>query len=396
MDTIFDEGNDCYNDCLYTPYSGFFYTSLEVDASPSQKFIWGNRYIWEFDEFLNELCKLYNCYWDVYENKLVIKPMVEKLNDAAIDLSDQYLLTCYEFDLTKKAAYGNYKYTADASDEDSNQCQILYNDIVDFNDKGNNPMLEGRLDKTLLFASTSFYGDSIGTNEVFEVIRTGSNAAYAFVALLTIVAASLIAGVFTITGGIVLGATILAVIVVVDQTSQTLRNRYSPLTSRYRGIVKMRGNGTASSPRVLRYDPSTELNAAKVVNKDISTIVINPNYNKNSVAYANQPFLSGIYQTVDKVFNYPLFFDANYYGNLFDTYHETTDNPMVVNIGHKLVTVTLNLCCYNMDVMGLSGDVQRIVGKIVKISDTENMLVTYVKASYKDMSIIIKGTIIYI
>lgn len=393
LDTIFDAGQSAANDCLFIPYGGSYFKNMN-GCSPSRKHIWNNRYIWQYSEFLDSLCELYNCYWEIAEGKLIIKPLAWKINETPIDISDQVESNCYAFDLSKKSAYGRYEYQADPTDAASNSVQLPYNDIVDFDGQGNNPMLEGNTTRQVKFASTGFYGDSFGQNNVDEIMDLALGVAYIMLATLVITAASLIAGTVTATGAIIISAAITVFLATVVVQRDNYKAEFG-VNSSYKGIVRIQGSGALSVPRILRYDPATPLNCARVVKQSAASIQINSYYNLTNTAYANQPWGASIYQGVTDVFNYPLYFDANYKGNLYDTYHEYTDNPLIVNIGNKELTTIIPFCCDNIDIVGLGPDSQRLVGKVVKVKDGEYILVHEVTVSYKDMSITIKGKILY-
>lgn len=255
-------------------------------------------------------------------------------------------------------------------------------------------MLEGSTQKRLSFASTGIYGDSFGKEDVKEIFNGARGIAYIMLASLVITAASLIAGTVTATGAIIISAAIVAFFITVEIQLTSYKDEFG-IGGYYRGIVRIQGSGALSVPRVLRWDPSTPLDCARVVSQDSSTVLPNTYYNPTSVSYADQAWGTSVYRVVDKVYNYPLFFDANYKGNLYDTLHEVTDNPLIVNIGNKVVTSVLPLCCDTIDLIGLGVDSKRIVGRIVKIKDNEYIFVTECEVNYSDMSITLKGKYLY-
>jgi hypothetical protein len=396
MDTIFDVGEDCQNDCLLTAYQAQYHRSEEPMFEPgiSKKFIWGNRYIMPFDEFLDEICKMYNCYWEIAGGTLYIKTIKGKLQETAIDISDQVINRCYNFDFTKKAAYGNYKYMIDGTEQGSSRTMLQYSDIVDFDGAGANPMLEGNVTKQLYFAPTHFLNDKIGPNDMRNIIDGGYNVALIMGGFLGVMAVYLGVG---ITSAPAAAACLIALADYLGQmvdTRNDIRAVYNE-DGYYSGIIKLRGDGTINTPKIVRWDGTSSLINARAVKQAVGTIQINSYYNVSNVAYENQSFGTGNWETIDFVFNYPLMIDANYKNNLFDTYHETTDNPMIVNITNKSVTLVIPFCCENIELVGLDEDSQRIVGKIVKVKDGEYMLVQECEVSYVDSSIKLKGKLIY-
>jgi hypothetical protein len=389
LDTIFDAGNPENNDCLFIPYGGSYHTNFSINSSsPSKKHIWNNRYIRQFNEFLDDLCDLYNCYWEVTNDKLIIKPMSVKIDENSIDLVDYVENACYEFDLTKKPHYGRYQYSNDPTDAASSQIEILYNDIVDFDGDVDNPMLEGNLQKRFNFASTGFLHDKFGIDNIYEILISSKTVAIILLNILNIIA--LTVTVNPIMLFVIAGITTISLITL-NQYVQDDRGTFGD-GSYYKGIIRIQGSGAISVPRIIRWDSTTPMNKAKVVSQTPASIV---NKAPNTVNYADQPFGTSIYEPLGTVYNYPLYFDANYEGNLYDKYHETTDNPFIVNIGHKLVTIEMQLCCELLAIIGIGESNERIVGKVVEIKMDTFMIVTQAIVSYKEMKVTLKGKILY-
>ena len=406
VDSPFNPGKELHNDCLFVPYGGNYHTNTDDGNNPSSstKHIYGNRYIWSMTEFLDELSKLYALTWDLQGGDLVIKfkkdvyaqdPMV------TVDGSDDCntpLSVCYEFGLTKKAGYGRYEYSTDGADFASNHVQLPYNDIVDYDGATENPMLEGSVDKRLQFASTAFLNDGFGSDG--NALKRAINSAqlYASILLFTILAsaAGQLAGVLTATGGAAMLAIFFAWLAFINGTAGALKKLYSNNAALY-GIVRLKGGGEVSVPRVLRWDATTPMNDARVVKTNTQTIQINSKFNYESIGYRQQfdKYTSSIHKTIDVVYNYPLYFDSWYFGNLYDMYHNVVDNPMVVNEGHKIVTVTLPMSCDVIKDAGLGIDSVTSVGNIAYIA-TEGIYlrITEVMVNYGDRSITIKGKII--
>lgn len=392
MDTVFDENKELYNDCFFAPAGGHFFRHPKYtnQGSPSRKFVWGNRTVWMATEFLDEICKLYNLYWDIVGDKLVIKKKVDLINSQSFDLTDHIRGgVCYSFDNTKKPAYGRYEYAIDATDTASQHIQIAYNDIVDFDGEVDNPLLEGELSKTMRFASTGFLHDKFKDSKVDDILDSARIIAYVIVGIFLIIGGAFLP-VFGV-GGIVL-ALVAYGIPGSNNTIQNLRGELGDLST-YAGSVQLLGDGTVSVPRILRYDPSTSLASAKVVTTNVSSIAISE-LNTSKVSYTGQPWGTTLYAIPARMYNYPLYFDGNYKGNLFDL-HATTDNPYQINLGNKQAEFKLELCCDTLKLMGLLVGDSRIVGKVAKIRTGEKILVSDATISYRDMTITIKGKIIY-
>jgi hypothetical protein len=397
MDTPFDPARELHNDCLFIPYSGYYHENFSdnppYQASPSTKHIWNNRYIWQVTDFLDELCKLYNMKWDIVNGVLKVEFMKDIVNSTEEFEIGEYDNLCYEFDLTKKPAYGRYEYSTDAGDSASNQVQVLYNDIVDYDGVAQNPMLEGGIQKRVQFASTGFYCDGFGFDYMQQVSRSMKYAGLAILATLILSIASFAAQ-LNPAPLIIIISVITAQAVTIIARANAERNRYACSTS-FAGIIRVWGSGVVSVPRIIRWDTSTPMNNAKAVMNMTGAILPNTRYNNDPLQYYQDFYSgSGTYKQIDKVWNYPLYFDSMFYGNLYDTYHEVVDNPLIVNFGHQQVTVSIPLCCDNINAVGAEMTGETIVGRIVKVKDDVFMYVTEATISYNTRSIKLKGKIV--
>ena len=406
MDTPFNPGKALYNDCLLTVPNGTYHTDFDYSPawrpSPSQKFIESNAYTWPVNEFLDELCRLYNMKWDVINGVLKVEFNQDLITvTPAMTVGNDYDSICYEYSLNKKPAYGRYEYGVDGGDFVSGQVQTQYNDNVDYDPQTDNPMLEGDKTKQLKFAPTGFYCDSFGEEYLNTSLRSMKVAASGIVVVLAVTVVALFGGIVSALAATILAGYVVSVMIKIQTIANQFKSSFGCGTN-FSGIIRVSSPGIINLPRVIRYDPSTPLNNAKVVKQQASTIPINTRYNTESVSYANNFSGTYTYQTVTNVYNYPLFFDSFYKGNLYDTYHEKTDSPIFVNFSNKVVTAVVPMCCEYLNKVGLENGTESIVGKIVEIPDGsiagtgyKYILVTEVTVDYQTMSITIKGQQIY-
>lgn len=399
LNTPFDPGKELHNDCLFIPYSGIYHTNFKDDPeyreSPSTKHIWNNRYIWQVTEFLDELCRLYCMKWDIVDGTLKVEFLKDILTAAESFTVVDADTVCYEFDLTKKPSYGRYEYAIDGSDSASNQVQILYNDIVDYDGIAQNPMLEGSVSKQVRFASTGFYGDGFGENYIAEVVQVMKMGALAILGSLLVASASLLISVIPTNIFVAIGiaAGVGFTVALIIAYANNVRGEYG-IDTQFAGIIRIWGGGEVTAPRIIRWNTATPLNNAKAVVTQTSTIAINTRYNTQSIPYQVQYSGTGTYITISRVWNYPLYFDSFYFGNLYDNYHETVDNPMIVNIGHQQITAEIPMCCDNIAAVGTYQESGTIVGRIVKVKEGVFMYVTEATISYEKRSITLKGKIV--
>lgn len=395
MNTPFDETKELHNDCLFIPYGGHFYTNFNegYQASPSMKHIWMNRYIWQVSEFIDALCELYNLKWDIISNTLVITDFNSiVLSSNFVSEFPEVENVCYEFDLTKKASYGRYQYQPDPQDAASNEIAPFYNDIVDFDGEADNPLLEGEKRKEFNFSPVAFLHDYIGDNYVKEMLNDAKITAYVLTGILAVATAALFAGTITVTAGVALGVLVSAGLLRINTITKDLEGDYGD-GSPYRGIIRVQGTGERSIPSIIRYDATTPMNNAKAVAVPVASITTNPNYNPDAIAYKDQNFGIGVYKDLQYAYNYPLYFDAMYDGNLFEK-HEATDNPIVVNISNKDVSFEVQLCCDTIISVGVEFGKTNIVGRVIKVRTNMFVLVSEAKINYQSSTISIKGKLL--
>ena len=72
-----------------------------------------------------------------------------------------------------------------------------------------------------------------------------------------------------------------------------------------------------------------------------------------------------------KLFNYPMFFDANFVGNLWDRFHQI-DDPRINPPMNKQFELKIPLCCEDIQRLGLVNGAEKIaLGRKVKINGGE-------------------------
>lgn len=375
MDTMFtDPDSPYYNACLYFPAAGAIHTSAtSAVTSPALWFHFENRWNITLAELLDKLKVLFNAEWYVTPGAtLVFQPKIDFLNTAPIfDFTDPINATKwdkftlkYTFNGNKKPAYGRYQYTIDASDLASQELQPLYNDIIDYDGPADNQMLEGNVSKNFEFASTGAVRDGRAKEDYLRAtVNDGETVAYALIIVLAVVIASLLAGVLSAGAAAALAAFLGIWVASIASKSNDLRDMFGD--AKYTGAVRLTCEQVAT-PRVLIWD-AVSLNRAKMVKVDPDDIDPSPYYNPTSEPYTTRNKFQ--YAPVDGlfIFNYPMFFDGYYIGNLFDRFHDKLDNPLKSLSTHQTFDLTGYLCCELLDVLGVwDGDFARI-GFFVKL-----------------------------
>lgn len=398
-DTMFtDPALPYYNLCLYFPASGGFHED-NSGGNLQNTFLFDNRWDVTIAEFLDKLRPVFEAEWYVTPNNtLVFKPTKELL-----DLQPIYDFTAtgslkilnygeivYTFNGDKKAAYGRYEYMPDGSDLASQEVRLLYNDLVDYDGPALNPMLEGEKTKTNEFAATGFYRDGRSPGYIKELITDGFVTANILMALLVLVSISLIAGVLSASGAVILGITIAAL----EAGFLIVKAEYDrDFVDENRGMVRITSEQTMS-PRLLLWD-GQDINTAGVVRTQNPA----PNlyYNTAGTTYpvANN---IGTDNAENYVYNYPMYFDSLFAENLYDRYHDSIDNPLKSLENNQSFELNIELCCEALDIFGVWDRAFIRIGYLVKLESRAKYgvfgRIEAIQISYSDMTLNLKGKVI--
>jgi hypothetical protein len=373
VDTIFhDVGGPYENACLYFPIAGAMHVSdSSAVTSPALWFHFENRWNVTLAEFLDKLKVVFNAEWYVTPNStLIFRQRQAFLNTTPIkdfaaagpDVWDRTTLR-YTFNGTKKPAYGRYQYTVDGSDLATQEAQPLYNDIVDFDGPANNLMLEGNVSKNFEFGATGFIRDGRAKEDYLrQTVNEGETAAYGLIVLLAVIIASLLTGVVSAGAAAALAAFLGVWVALISVKANDLRDLFSADT--YTGAVRLTSE-QVSVPRILIWDGES-LNRAKVVRVDPGDIVPNTYYNPDSQDYLTR---NSFQYAPAAIFNYPVYFESYFEGNLFDTYHEETDNPLLSLSTQQTFELEANLCCELLDLLGVWSDSFAKIGYFIVLEE---------------------------
>lgn len=375
MDTIFDEGQEWENLCLYFPKAGYMHQADSNDvASPALFFHFDNRWNITIADLLDKLKVVFAAEWYVTPNNTITFKHTKDL----ITLTPIYDFTApgaqpvygirYTFDGTKKPAYGRYQYTDDGADLASQEISTLYNDLVDYDGPANNPMLEGEKTKNFEFAPTGFVRDGRTDDYLNLIINDAATGATILIALLTAVGAILAP---TILFSVV-GLLILAMVATWELTIIAKRNHLNNQfvdDGTYTGAVRLTAEQTMS-PRLLLWD-GAEMRRAKVVHTNAFPLA-NTYYNNNPLKIYNEKNSIDNDNPTLRIYNYPLYFDSDFVGNLFDKYHDTIDNPLKSKESHQSVKFYVDLCEDMLKVFGVFENSYIVIGKVVKLEERDN------------------------
>lgn len=402
INTPFDIGKFAEND-VFVYSNGFYHTNYADDnpKSNNRTFIAENRLIWQLSDFLEAICELYCCTWTISNKTLYIIP--KKLDDSITPvfeiMEEDVISDCKTFSFQKGKAGGNYEYSKDGTDAGSGETINAYNDVVDFDGVANNVMLDGLFDKKFRFSSSSFWGDSFG-EDISDQIEEFSKIVAVMIALM--LSAMVIS--FTISatgsatgldGGAAAGLGAAAIYIgggLAFMTSVALyeinqlndKNHYGTSNPHFRGSLKCIGTGSIFTPRIIRLDPNSDMNNAKPVMINSDSIQINPYYNTTGTPWKDQ-WKYG-HDSFEHAFNYPLYFDANYRGNMYDTLHESVDNALFLAQSNEMRKIVVPLCSQYLENTGQNNESLSIIGKIVKYKDIRYKVIDF-QIKYSDLSI---------
>lgn len=401
MDTIFDDvPENAYRDvCLYHPIEGAWHKNESGTTSPALWYFMDNRWNITIAELLDKLKPVFNAEWYVTpNNQLIFKPLAELLNIAPIyDFSAQGAETFFELEYTfngiKRPAYGRYQYNADGSDLASQEMHSLYNDIVDYDGPINNEMLEGEKSKLFDFAPTGFIKDGKSEEEYLRsTINDGEKVAYILIAVLVVIIATQFAGVLTAAAAAALAVFLAAWIVLISIQANLKRAVVDNAT--YWGAVRLTSEQTGS-PRLLLWDGES-LNRAKVVQVASDDIVPNAYFNPDLNTYDEE---NGFKYTKAGVFNYPMYFDSKFLGNLYPEFHNETDNPLVNPSANQTFSGYVDLCYFFLNLFGVWESEFVKIGYMIKLEDRPTYEVfgriKRINPQYETERIIVTGDVIF-
>lgn len=399
-DTIFDEGKDWENLCLYYPQAGYMHESDENDIiSPSLSYHFDNRWLITIAELFDKLKTVFAAEWYVTPNNTIVFKHTKDL----IDLSPIYDFTAdgaaaiyglrYTFNGTKKPAYGRYQYTDDGSDMASQEMSTLYSDIIDYDGPANNPMLEGEKTKNFDFAPTGFIRDGRAKDYLALLISDGRKGALLLMVIIGVIIVSQFSGALTVIAAAALVVLAGAMIFNINLNRDTLNDEFvgNPV---YTGAVRITSE-QVMTPRLILWD-GISMERARAV----ATVALpEPNtfYNPDSVPYnvknrIDQDNVTGA------VYNYPLYFDGDFVGNLFDNYHDQIDNPLKSKESHQDVKWDVDLCTDMLNLFGVFENQYAVIGKVVKLEERPNYdvyaRISNIGVDYNDNKINLKGTVL--
>jgi hypothetical protein len=213
-----------------------------------------------------------------------------------------------------------------------------------------------------------FWGDGFGTDYLREIPSMGKLICIVLYSLLLLIA---IAGAVPSVGlGVVTSPAFIALSVFVGigianafLYEDDIIDQFSYDNSCHKGAIQLYGTGQKSNLSIIRLQPNRPINHARVIEDMPANIQKNPKYNKPNIDWVNQ-WQTG-YQKLN-VFNYDLYFDSYYLGNLYPELHEATDNYQFRNSNNSLREITLVACCNYLQFFGFDNENNRKEGRVIQ------------------------------
>lgn len=396
--TIFDAGQPYEDLCLFFPAMKYYHQKDGFDST-STLFIWDNRTGMPMNVFLDRLKKIFDAEWYITPNKTLVfqkrsyfetlAPIYDFTAAGAVQIYNFQ----YHFNGKKKPSYGQYEYQIDPADICSSDLKWRYNSIVDFDQLTFNPMLEGSISKTFDFACTSFMYDGATGDWMEDGIKAGRTIAQGIV---LVAFAILMFEVNWMTAIAVLASLELAGYVPTNDWINDFFNNPN-----LKGGVRT-SNNVVNVPRLLLKDPATPNERAKVVY--VEDPAINPFYNQENEDYYTKHPAFGEEDSDNKwseeireIYNYPMYVDEDFTGNLFDRFLEQ-DNPVKNPVINQDFEFDVDMCCSMLDLFGVwQGDFMKI-GSVVVLENRKGRLIKgrieHLKVNYKTGTIHVEGTVL--
>lgn len=408
MDTIFDKNQPFERVCLFFPQNGFMHESDgDQVQSPSLSYHFENRWMITIADLFDKLKILFAAEWYVTPNNQIVfkhtKDLIklDPIYDFTAPGAEPIYDLVYTFNGNKKPAYGNYEYINDGSDLASQEISNLYNDIIDYDGPAFNPMLEGERVKNFEFASTGFVRDGRAKDYMKLLIHDGKLGAK--ILLITLILISVVMTETAIAyfpssaGALATAAAILIYIAIwvagINGKANNFNDDFVDGPT-YNGAVRLTAE-QALQPRLLMWD-GVSLSRAKT-KREAALPLPNEFFNPTDIAYDVKNKID-IDNPTKNLFNYPLYFDGDFLGNLYDKYHDPIDNPLHSLETHQDAKWNVDLCVDMLNLFGVFENQYAAIGRIVKLEHRDNydvfVRIGNINVDYDNNKINLKGVVI--
>jgi hypothetical protein len=290
-------------------------------------------------------------------------PKWDRVSNRRLDVSDyqsDVVSICVSYSGETRFASRNLAYRPDGGDFCSGEAMPRYNGTVDFatGDKRHpNALFKGRDSVSVDFAPTRFMDDGITDNYIVEAIDTPMSYIVANVfivmVLMNIISSIDLSPEAT---AIAIGVALFGALIGSFVAIQIFKGQYTEqiLTS---------GDNFSTArlliPNKIAYDNMVALN----YNQD--QLVPNLLYNKNGETY-DQIYKLDTPVANRNLPNYPMFFEPNFKGNLYDNFWQQSDSRFR-KINYSEFSLNFNACCDLKSKLGLYNGQMVMIDDAIKV-----------------------------
>lgn len=406
-DTIFNLGKEYHNLCYISSNHDNFHKNDTSMGSPNLWFSQNNREATLFIDWLDALAETMACEWYIDGSVLFFKKLIDVYNEPVFyDFTNEKIYNIVDsFNGKRKnrrhgVVFGN-------DDGASSQINVLYSDVTNYDLSNNNPMLDGdNIINSTAFASTGFVRDGTTEDYIRQAIKSARTSALIYLVQIVTLGISLAGTIaFTAIAVIIAGFVSLWVIAILGEAIHWMNNYADFDGNDYTGAIRLSNTEQFNVGRLVMWEPSTPMNMAKVVATDNP----NPDGYYNTQGYKQCYSLNeddnndsnnfGQNGTDYRAFNYPMYYDQKFTGNLAKE-HESVFNPLHNNLACRDIEFTICKSPYLMQIFGLYINSTVKLRKKVKVYNKNGLpiytLIDKITLHTGSNEIQFFGTIIYI
>lgn len=235
---------------------------------------------------------------------------------------------CFSWIDKPRPSFAEYKYSQDGSDLDGNEAKSRYEDIVEWNPFPTSPTQSGSLDVIFQSACARFRDDGAGPDPL------GGQTSFDFL--------------------------------------------FGNAIDNSRDLLMM-SQHTAFLYKFLIWDPTSGNDTARIERSYSNAFTGGAVYNDYFIpSSGGEIIIPNIPIPDDKLFNYPMFVDANHTNNLYSLF-QYIDNPRLA--GNKLFNFnfTYTFDCGEFDAIDFSKSIRLRVGNTIKFGEIKELQIDFVK-----------------
>ena len=361
--------------------------ALRAIPNNTTYYLYDNRPLLTLDMMLDQLKEAFNAEWKVVNGKLYFqrkdwfraadKPYVLDLSERGADRPELVQGICMEWNEQKIPAAVEGMYSLDASDKPGNEAHKQQNYVLSYGDASQNPVFDGIQDKKTVFGAAAFRLDGTREDYIMDAFQVTVNGSF-----LTPFLAGL------------------------------MFDFVKPSFVEYADYALLLESETAVNPKLIVWDGASYENAKAIKEPSAWPILnygmpdISTDYNGTAwnIRHAPKTFVRGSgltlppnqpgYYLVTDFFgareykqpallvNYPMYFEPQFRGNMWDRFH-WIDDPRQRGLPIRSFNLKLQLCCELLKRLQVFGDGSAIVlGEKIALPNGRDGVITEISVSY--------------